>query len=138
MSGGPVAALALRPLWTAIGRTGIALVVVLSLVPLPAPPIDIEQGDKLGHVLVWFLLTAWYAQLATTRSALAWRALAFALLGIALEWLQAATGWRQGNDPFDVLANLAGTACGYALGLTPARGLLVAFEQRLRPRGDHL
>jgi VanZ family protein len=118
-------------LWSFIGWLGLALVVALSLLPLPAPPIDIEQGDKLGHVLAYFALTAWHAQLGSTRSALAWRALAFALTGLALEVLQSWTGWRHGNDPMDALANLAGTAAGLALGLTPARGLLAALEQRL-------
>ena len=127
-------ALAFRRLWTAVGRVGIALVVVLSLVPMPAAPVPLPAGDKLGHFLAWFALTAWYAQLAATPAALAWRALAFALLGVALEGLQSVTGWRHGNDPLDALANLAGTAGGFVLGLTPGRDLLVALEQRLRER----
>ena len=120
-------------LWSFIAWLGIALVVALSLLPLPAPPIEIEQGDKLGHVLAYFALTAWHAQLVPSRRALAWRALAFASMGLALESLQSLTGWRHGNDPLDALANLAGTGAGFALGLTPARGLLVALEQRLSP-----
>ena len=117
--------------WTFIAWLGLALVVALSLLPLPAPPIDIEDGDKLGHVLSYFALTAWYAQLVPTRRALAWHAVAFALMGVALEGLQSLTGWRHGNDPIDALANMAGTFAGFVLGLTPARGLLVALEQRV-------
>ena len=108
--------------------------VVLSLAPLPAAPIEIEQGDKLGHFVAYFALTLWYAQLVATPRELAWRALAFALMGIALEALQSVTGWRHGNDPMDALANLAGTAAGFILGLTPARGLLVALERRIPQR----
>lgn len=127
----PVApALAWRPLWTAIGRTGIALAIVLSLVPMPAPPLPIPEGDKLGHFLTWFALTAWYAQLAGSTRELALRALGFAALGAALEMLQSLTGWRHGNDPYDMLANAAGALAGFALGVTPARRALQRFEQR--------
>ena len=117
--------------WRAIGAAGVAAVVVLSLVPLPAPPVEIEQGDKLGHLLAYFALTAWHAQLVTTRGALAARALAFSLLGTVLEALQSLTGWRHGNDPFDALANVAGVCAGFVLGLTPARAALAAFDARL-------
>ncbi|HVF34051.1 MAG TPA: hypothetical protein VND91_01875 [Candidatus Saccharimonadia bacterium] len=123
-----------RRAWLAVGRLGISLAIVLSLVPLPAAPIEIEQGDKLGHFAAYFALTLWYAQLVATPRELAWRALAFALMGLALEGLQSLTGWRHGNDPLDALANVAGTAGGFVIGLTPARGLLVALEQRLRQR----
>ena len=117
--------------WRAIGVAGVALVVVLSLVPLPASPIEIEQGDKLGHVLVYFAMTAWYAQLVVSARALAAHALAFATLGAGLELLQTLTGWRHGNDPYDALANVAGAFGGFVLGLTPARHLLARFDTRL-------
>lgn len=123
-----------RRAWLALGRLGIVLAIVLSLAPLPASPIAIEQGDKLGHVAAYLALTLWYAQLVATPRELAWRALAFTLMGIALEGLQSLTGWRHGNDPLDALANLAGTAGGFVLGLTPARGLLRAFERRIAQR----
>ena len=126
--------LALRRLWAAVGRAGTVLAVVLSLVPLPAAPLAVPEGDKLGHFLAYFALTAWYAQLARTTRELAWRALGFVALGVALEALQSLTGWRHGNDPIDALANLAGAATGFLLGLTPARGLLVALEQHLPRR----
>jgi len=130
----PDVGLAHEHLWRTIGRIGIALIVVLSLAPLPPSPVEIAQGDKLGHFLVYLALTTWYAQLAPTRSTLAWRVLAFAVMGVALEVLQTQTGWRQGNDPWDAIANVAGAAGGFALGLTPARRLLVAFEQRVLGR----
>ena len=126
----PVApALAWRPLWTAIGRTGVVLAIVLSLLPMPQP-LPVPQGDKLGHFLTYFALTAWYAQLAGSTRELALRALGYAALGAALEALQSLTGWRHGNDPFDMLANAAGALAGFAFGVTPARHALRRFEQR--------
>jgi len=120
-----------RRLWTFVGRLGLALIVALSLLPLPASPLDVEQGDKLGHALAYFAITAWYAQLVATRRALVLHAIAFAALGVVLEVLQTLTGWRHGNDPLDMLANLAGVLAGMVVGLTPARNVLAWVERRV-------
>ena len=119
-------------LWLALGRVAVLVVVVLSLVPMPRTGLDIPSGDKLGHFLVYFALTFWYAQLCASGRALAWRALGFAAMGACMELLQSLTGWRTGNDPLDALANVAGAAAGLLLGLTRANAWLARFEQGLR------
>jgi VanZ family protein len=117
-------------LWLALGRLGIALAIVLSLVPLPDAGIEIEQGDKYGHALVWFLLTAWYGQLCAPRRALALRALAFVALGGAIELAQGLTSFRS-CDWRDFLADVLGVAAGYALSRTRAANVLAWLEGRI-------
>ena len=116
-------------LWLALGRIAIAIVIVLSLAPLPRTGLEIENGDKLGHFLVYLGLTLWYAQLCATRPEFAWRALGLAALGACMEVLQGLTGWRTGNDPYDALANVAGALAGFVLGMTPAQHWLARAEQ---------
>ena len=116
-------------LWLALGRIAIAVIVVLSLAPLPRTGLEIEHGDKLGHFMVYLGLTLWYAQLCATQAELAWRALGLAAMGACMEVLQSLTGWRTGNDPFDALANVAGVLGGFMLGVTPAQHWLARAER---------
>ena len=129
MSGG-IRPLRHRALWLGIGRFGIVLTVVLSLVRLPPTGLDIEQGDKIGHLLAYFVLTAWYAQLCATNRALAWRAAAFVALGGVIEVLQSFTQYRAAEWR-DLLADAAGVLGGVLVGLSPARNLLAGFDRRL-------
>jgi len=119
-------------LWLVMGRIAIAVVIVLSLAPMPRTGLEIEHGDKLGHFMGYLGLTFWYAQLCATRSELAWRALGLAAIGAIMEVLQSLTGWRTGNDPYDALANVAGALTGFVLGVTPAQHWLARAEQHFR------
>lgn len=87
----------------------VVAVVWLSLTPSP-PHIDIDSGDKLGHLLSYFLLMFWFAQLYARRAGYA---AGFIAMGIALELLQGALGYRS-FDRYDILANCAGVLLGWA------------------------
>ena len=119
--------------WVALGRIGIVLTIALSLVPLPDTGLRIEQGDKYGHALVYFLLMAWYGQLCAPRRALDLRALAFVALGGAIELAQGLTDFRT-CDWRDFLADALGVAAGYALSRTRASQTLSWLEQHLQRR----
>jgi VanZ family protein len=119
-------------LWLAVGRAGIVLIVLLSLLPLPEVPVHVEQGDKLGHLAAYFVLTGWYAQLYGTQRELARRAFGFVLLGGAIELAQALTPYRSA-EWLDLVADSAGVALGCALGMTRAARWLQSAE-RLAPR----
>ena len=116
--------------WLWLGRLGIAVIVVGSLIPMPDVPSPIEHGDKLEHLLGYFGITAWYAQLVPDRGRLALYALAFLALGMAIELLQGLTSWRSA-DWNDLVADAIGVAAGWLLALTPLRHVLARFEQRL-------
>lgn len=133
----PVVPTSFRPLprlrlWRALGALAIVLTIVLSLAPMPPSPVHVEHGDKLEHLLGYFLLAAWYVQLVANRRALAWRIAGLALLGAGIEIAQGFTSWRQ-PDWWDLGANLLGVGAGAALYATPLRNVLARLD---RARGS--
>lgn len=110
-----------RAVAVGIGWTLVVAIVVLSLAPLPDTGPDVPHQDKWGHLLAYGALMGWFA-LLYPRAPTVWRYwLGFAALGVALEWLQTALPYREG-DPLDAWANLL----GLALGLIIARKLNLA------------
>lgn len=103
----------MRRLWMAGGWFIIAAILYFSLATL-AVETGIEGGDKLGHLLAYGLLMAWWAQLyasAPTR----WRlGIAFVALGAAMELAQGLTPNRY-PEWLDLLANTAGVGLGWLL-----------------------
>ena len=116
-------------LWLVLGWILVATVIYLSLTPHPIK-LNIKQGDKLGHMLAYFSVMAWFAQLYTRRLH-AWWGLGFIGLGIALEYLQGWSGYRT-FDYYDMLADAIGVAVGWLLGGTAWARLLMNLEQRIK------
>jgi VanZ family protein len=113
----------------------LAVVIIASLVPVPAPPMELPGGfDKYEHVFAYAMLSGYFGQLFT-RTALHMRAaVALIALGGLLEVLQGQTSYRSA-DPFDLLANTLGVlagffACRTVLGTLVAR-LDLALPARL-------
>ena len=104
--------------WSLIGWFGVALILYLSIMPHP-PELDIEQGDKLQHLAAYAVLMGWWAQMAASDRRNAVIALTMLAFGIAIEFMQAGTGYRT----FSV-ADMVADALGIALGwmLAPPRG----------------
>lgn len=98
--------------WCVIaGWAMVGAIVWLSLTPSP-PKVDFEESDKLGHFLGYGTLMFWFAQLyvrGRTRSAYA---AGFVLMGIALEFVQGALGYRS-YDVYDMFANTVGVLLGW-------------------------
>jgi VanZ family protein len=96
-------------LWRAGGWLGVAITLVVSLMP---PPLN-DSGahtDKLVHLAGYAVLMFWWAQLVVERR---WRlALAVVAFGIGIELLQGLTPSRQ-PDALDALANSAGVLLGW-------------------------
>jgi VanZ family protein len=119
-----------RPrLWAGLWCLGIALLVVVSLLPapdLPQPP----GSDKLHHFLAYGLLAAWAVQLYARWPSLLGAALGLVLLGIGLEHAQGALTDTRMADGRDALANTLGAIAGLATRLTPWRDLLLRFDTR--------
>jgi VanZ family protein len=99
-----------RPLWIAGGWAILAGIVYLSLIPSP-PSVDFESSDKVGHLLSYGVLMAWFALLYPARKPAL--AIAFIALGIALEFAQGATGYRT-YEVADMAANSLGVLLGWA------------------------
>jgi VanZ family protein len=104
--------------WRGIGWLLIFAVIVLSLLPrVPSP--EFVHGDKIQHVLAYFGLMAWFAQIdREVATRFRWLG-GLALMGIGLELLQGWMGFRM-YDPLDMLANTTGVLLGWCL--APPRG----------------
>jgi VanZ family protein len=86
----------------------VAAIVWLSLTPAP-PRVDLESGDKLGHLAGYGLLMFWFARLYARR--IPWAA-GFIAMGISLEFVQGSLGYRS-FEHYDMLANSAGVLLGW-------------------------
>ena len=119
-------------LWLIIGWGMVVGATVLSLIPLS---IDMrEGGDKIGHFVAYAGLTFWFGMLyAGPRRRLA-IALAFTLMGVAIEFLQGLTDYRS-FEVADIVADAVGTVIGVALLHTPLANALDWVERFLRRIG---
>jgi VanZ family protein len=120
-----------RPrLWLGVWIFGIALCIVLSLLP----PIELgapRDSDKLGHLLAYFTLSAWAVMIFRSRRSQSLAALALFALGLTLELAQAQLTTTRLGDPRDALANTLGILAGLVVAFTPAATFLQRVDIRL-------
>lgn len=109
-----------------------AAIVWLSLTPAP-PRLELEHSDKLGHFLGYGLLMFWFGLLYSSRRTRLGYAAGFAAMGVALEFLQGALGFRT-FELADMLANATGVALGWAATEAFGGRLAARFEGRIGPR----
>ncbi|HHW4677919.1 MAG TPA: antibiotic resistance protein VanZ [Xylella sp.] len=121
-----------RPmLWSCLWIALILAVIIASLLPQRALPQVPPGGDKVEHILSYFLL-AWGAAALFTRSLIVLAVGAgLVLLGIGMEFAQAAFTIDRIADPADALANMAGVALGLLMRLTPLGDVLVWLDASL-------
>ena len=120
-----------RPLlWSALWCVAVALVVVLSLVPVP----DLGQlpsgTDKVEHFLTYAALAAGAVQLYPRWRSLLSVGVALVLMGIGLEYAQGVLTEYRMMDRADALANTLGVIAGLGTKLTPWRDLLLRLDNR--------
>jgi VanZ family protein len=102
-----------RRAWLGLGWLGVAGVVVLSLLPSP-PLLPVEHGDKFSHVTMYALLMWWFAQAWLHRERRAFTAVTLLALGVAIEFVQGWTGFRDFSVA-DMVADALGIALGWLL-----------------------
>lgn len=115
--------------WLVAGWLGVGLIAYFSLMPAP-PDIGVEQGDKIGHLAAYGLITLWFAQLYTGTRQRIWLAVGMVALGIAMEYAQRATGYRS-FDVADMVADALGVAIGWLLAPPRLPNLLSWTEKRI-------
>ena len=118
--------------WLIVGLGFVALVVFLSLTPDP-PHTGLPQGMKIGHVLAYCWLMFWFGQIYRTVSVRYRLALAFCVMGIALEYVQGWTDYR-GFEYSDMLINSVGVGLGLLLSYTRLQNGLILLETMLLRR----
>lgn len=120
-----------RPwLWAGLWMLAIALVVIGSLLPgKDLPPLPVS--DKFEHFAAYALLSAGAVQLFARRLSWGFICLLLVLMGIGLEYLQAAMKLGRMLDRNDALANSFGVLIGLATAFTPLRDALLRIDRRL-------
>ena len=109
----------MRRLMLAGGWLLAAAIVVLSLMPAP-PDIDVPQGDKLGHIAAYTLLSFWFCWLYPAWKTRIAYAAGWIAMGVALEFAQGATGYRS-FEVADMAANSLGVLLGWGISATLRR-----------------
>jgi len=112
----------MRQLYVALGWALVAAIVMVSVIPSP-PSINIEEGDKLGHLLAYGGAMLWFSLLYRDWRTRLRYALGFIAMGIALEFVQGWLGYRS-FEVLDMLANSAGVLLGLGAALLLRRKLL--------------
>jgi len=104
----------------------VVSVVVSSLIPVE---IDLSGGrDKIAHLLAYGSLSLGFGMLFGGRARQLVIAIAFAAMGVALEFLQGLTDYRT-FEIADMIANAIGAALGWGLAQTPLRNGLEWAER---------
>jgi VanZ family protein len=102
-----------RTTWIIIGVAILAGIWIGSLMPIERLP-RVGGGDKLHHFAAYAGCSLWWCLLASNwRTRTAWIA-GLALMGIVIELLQGASGFRH-FETADMLANAAGAVTGGVL-----------------------
>ena len=117
--------------WMLLGWGMVLAVFVLSLIPID---VDLGEGrDKVAHFIAYGSMAFWFAMLFPGRARQLGWALAFAAMGVGIEYLQRMTGYRT-FDVADMAANGIGAALGWGLAQTPlgnALGWTEALLERI-------
>lgn len=119
-------------LFLVIGWLLVLLTIAGSLSPV-MPRVGISPGDKVMHFLAYFSLTIWFAGLYP-RKRLWMIALAFFLMGAALEMLQGALTATRDMDVVDLGVNTLGIVMACVFGLLGLSAWAIRLEAWLLPR----
>jgi hypothetical protein len=104
----------LRRLWLGVAWFGVGLIIFLSLTPSP-PDIDLGKfSDKYEHIAAYAVLMLWFCQIYLSTAQRGWIALLLITLGVTLEFLQRATGFRA-FEVADMVAGASGVGLGWLL-----------------------
>ncbi len=93
----------------------------------------VPNEDKYAHLISYGGTMWWWAQLWPAWKKRLLLALLLALMGVAIEFAQSATGWRT-FDVMDMVANSAGVLVGWVMAVTPLGKTLGVIENWQRAR----
>jgi VanZ family protein len=108
----------MRALGLALGWALVVVIIWLSVTPRPVE-VPVEQGDKLGHLAAYGAMMFWFCLLYARSRTRAAYAAGFIAMGVALEFVQRALGYRS-FEIADMVADAAGVLLGWGLALAVA------------------
>lgn len=113
--------------WLCIGILLLLLVLVGSVIPIPAPVRSIMLHDKVAHTLAYAGLMGWFAQIFRHDLTRLILVVGLVMMGVGIEFLQGMTGSRQ-FDVLDMVANTSGVVLAWGLAYTWVGNTLVWVE----------
>jgi hypothetical protein len=120
-----------RRIWLLLGWGMVVSVAILSLVPIS---VDLGGGrDKIAHLAAYGGMTFWFGMLYAGRRGQFGIAVAFAAMGVAIEFLQGLTDYRS-FELADMAANAVGAVLGWGLAQTRLQGALSWMERVIAPK----
>ncbi len=120
-------------LWWGLGFGLVVFVFYQSLTPTPVELSQLQNSDKLGHFLAYFMLMSWFVQLYQRRAHLL-LLLLFTLMGISIEILQGQSSYRL-FELGDIAANSLGALFAWGLAGSAYATLLLRAERVSGQRG---
>ena len=97
-----------QKLWLAIGYVLVMIVIYLSVTSSPLlPDIEVPYFDKVGHLLAYFILMGWFAQIYHVKKQRLIFSLSFIALGVLMEFVQSFDPARMAEFS-DMVANTLG------------------------------
>lgn len=120
-----------RSAWLAAGWLLVGLVAYLSLMPHPPEPLSFHYADKFEHGFAYASLSLWFCQIYLQARQRVAVVAALIALGITLEFLQGAGGYRM-FEIADMAANSCGVLLGFLLVRTRTGRLFILIETALR------
>ena len=115
-------------LWLLVGAFLVTLIFYLSLTSSSLPVPHFRNVDKVLHMVAYGALMGWFVQIFHHQKGRLLIAVAFVLMGIGIEFLQALHPMRH-FDVLDMLANFTGVALALLAGLTWLDSILMRLEQ---------
>ena len=114
-----------QKLWLTVGYILIALVIYLSVTSSPPlPDAEIPYFDKVGHLLAYFILMGWFAQIYHLKKQRLIYACLFVVLGVAMEFVQSFDPARMAEFA-DIVANTSGVVIALLITRIPAFRLIL-------------
>ena len=116
-----------KRLWLGMGLLLVSGVTLASVTSVPSQVTGLFVNDKLTHVAVYACLMGWFSQIFRHDLTRLIFVIALSLMGIGIEFLQAATPTRQ-FEVLDMVANTSGVILAWALAYTWVGTVLHRFE----------
>jgi len=128
--------LRLRTLWLLLGWLLVLFIAYESLTPYPVE-LQVEQGDKFGHMAAYLVLMSWFANLYEGTNQRVACVFACIALAVGLEFAQRLTATRT-YEVADMAAGAAGVLAGFLLAPPRLPNYLRLAERLIgaRPNSD--
>jgi VanZ family protein len=123
----------MRPLrlvkvWVLLGWFGVCVLIYQSLTPSPPDLPDFPFVDKLAHFMVYGWIMLWFGFIYEPGRKYFLLGLSLIFLGVVLELLQGASGYRS-MEVWDACSNALGVVVGWVLARTRLSATLFWTER---------